>query len=304
MSAVLLYHRVAEPVVDPHGLAVSPAMFREQMQHLRSEYRVVSLEELVRTTTGGDEDPRQVAVTFDDGYVDNLLCASPILLELGVPATFFLVAESIKSDYYFWWDRLAAAVLTAPQGRDTLPIALESERLDLPVRTPEERARTHQRLWETIFHGGAQTRNAVLAQLDRWWDGSVPVEAGARRMMESEMRQLASREGHSIGAHSVTHGRLTGQHPSVLEQEIVTSGLSLRETLDVPVAAFSYPFGQHDVPARAIVARHYSLGVTTEAARVPKGVDRLRVPRFVITPHLSATFNAWLQGVCSELQAS
>jgi len=89
-SGILLYHRVATPASDIHHLAVSPADFREQMAHLKDHYRVVPLSQFAREAGDGSLNPGTVAVTFDDGYLDNLVKASPILTSVGVPATFFV----------------------------------------------------------------------------------------------------------------------------------------------------------------------------------------------------------------------
>jgi peptidoglycan/xylan/chitin deacetylase (PgdA/CDA1 family) len=66
---------------DPYGLAVSPAAFARQMELVASCRfgRPVSLGDAAL-----DGSP-EICVTFDDGYVDTLTDASPILVHLGLP---------------------------------------------------------------------------------------------------------------------------------------------------------------------------------------------------------------------------
>ena len=71
--AVLVYHRVAEDPIDPFGLCVPPAAFRSQMQTLVRSYRPVPLATRLDEIRNG---PGAVAVSFDDGYLDNLEIAS------------------------------------------------------------------------------------------------------------------------------------------------------------------------------------------------------------------------------------
>jgi peptidoglycan/xylan/chitin deacetylase (PgdA/CDA1 family) len=101
-SLVLLYHRVADVADDPHRLAVSPTHFREQLEVVAS-LRAVPLRELAESTRRGR--PRKgVAVTFDDGYADNLHTALPIAEVLEVPFTVFVVAGKVGDPAPFPWD--------------------------------------------------------------------------------------------------------------------------------------------------------------------------------------------------------
>ncbi|MCC6490776.1 MAG: polysaccharide deacetylase family protein [Candidatus Hydrogenedentes bacterium] len=81
-SRILTYHSVG---TRGHEMNITPECFREQMEWLAAECTVLTLEEAARGRAG-------VAVTFDDGYRDNLIKAAPILHGLGIPATLFAVA--------------------------------------------------------------------------------------------------------------------------------------------------------------------------------------------------------------------
>ena len=89
---ILMYHRVA---TLPHydQLTVSPARFARQMERLACEYRVVSLADGLRAIGQGQLRRPLVAVTFDDGYRDNLTEALPILRRHAVPATIFVTTR-------------------------------------------------------------------------------------------------------------------------------------------------------------------------------------------------------------------
>ncbi len=79
---VLTYHSVG---TRDHEMNVTPGAFREQMAWLSDHVQVVSLADAVEHSDG-------VAITFDDGYRDNLTEAAPVLSELGLPAALFAVA--------------------------------------------------------------------------------------------------------------------------------------------------------------------------------------------------------------------
>ena len=88
---ILMYHRVAR--LDAYDqLTVSPERFAQQMQQLAA-HKVVSLEEGLRTLQSGPLSEPLFAVTFDDGYLDNLTEALPILARHRIPATIFVTTQ-------------------------------------------------------------------------------------------------------------------------------------------------------------------------------------------------------------------
>jgi peptidoglycan/xylan/chitin deacetylase (PgdA/CDA1 family) len=72
---------------------VTPERFDEQLAALKARWRVVSLAQAVSELEGGGPVVPTVVVTFDDGYLDNLVNALPILRKHDVPATIFVTAR-------------------------------------------------------------------------------------------------------------------------------------------------------------------------------------------------------------------
>jgi len=85
---VLLYHRVCDDARD--NLSVGIEQFERQMALLRRHCRLLSIEQVLAM----EEVPRSrrpwVAVSFDDGYLDNWAHAAPILRRHGVPCSFYV----------------------------------------------------------------------------------------------------------------------------------------------------------------------------------------------------------------------
>jgi len=101
---IVLYHRIANTKNDPHLLCVSPENLREQIKFLKENFRVVPLVQLVQEVRSKKLKNKTVAITFDDGYADNLHDALPILEEFNVPATVFLTAGYVGQNKPFYWD--------------------------------------------------------------------------------------------------------------------------------------------------------------------------------------------------------
>jgi methionyl-tRNA formyltransferase/peptidoglycan/xylan/chitin deacetylase (PgdA/CDA1 family) len=85
---VLLYHRVTDSVRD--NLTVGIEQFDRQMGLLARHCRVLSLDEVLATQRVPSSDEPLVAVTFDDGYLDNYEHGVPTLMRHGIPAAFFV----------------------------------------------------------------------------------------------------------------------------------------------------------------------------------------------------------------------
>jgi peptidoglycan/xylan/chitin deacetylase (PgdA/CDA1 family) len=87
--AILTYHHVGTPHAKARyrGLYVTPACLKAQVQGLKQNgYRFLRLADLTPETKG-----KVAVITFDDGYRDNLTLGLPVLQDLAVPATLFMV---------------------------------------------------------------------------------------------------------------------------------------------------------------------------------------------------------------------
>jgi peptidoglycan/xylan/chitin deacetylase (PgdA/CDA1 family) len=110
---ILMYHRIADavPGVPFPTWNVTPERFREQLSGLlKLGYRPWSLNRVLQAQVAGEALPARVfVVTFDDGYVNNLTAALPILRELQVPATLFVATGFLNSPHPFPNDDWCAA---------------------------------------------------------------------------------------------------------------------------------------------------------------------------------------------------
>jgi len=106
-AIILQYHHVATDT--PRTTSVTPAEFRQQMQHLKDlGYQVVSLDLIIDGLVQHKPLPdNAVAITFDDGFANVFTNARPILKEFNYPYTMFLGPALI--------DRREGPVLSWPQ---------------------------------------------------------------------------------------------------------------------------------------------------------------------------------------------
>ena len=109
---VLAYHRVADPAHDPWDLSVSPLRFGDHLAVLRELGTIEPLDAVLDASAWTRCRRRRptFAITFDDGYVDNLTKALPLLERHDAPATVFVPTGMVDRPS-FWWDVLTDLVL-------------------------------------------------------------------------------------------------------------------------------------------------------------------------------------------------
>jgi peptidoglycan/xylan/chitin deacetylase (PgdA/CDA1 family)/SAM-dependent methyltransferase len=296
-GAILLYHRVAETPRDIHGLAVRPEDFREHMAHLAAAYRPMPLAQFAMASREGWLPDGAVAVTFDDGYVDNLEAASPVLLALGIPATFFITSEGLRGVREFWWDVLARLFFGAAALPEHLDIQCDGQPLRLPTATAEEREAAHWALYHRIRAAAAAAREQLMRRLEEW-AGAAPSDAPVRPLNRAELEELARRPGHSIGGHGTHHLSFSAHSADVVRRDVGDNRTLLEAAIGRIVTAFAYPFGDHDERSVEVVREiGYRSAVTCEERLVCAQTDPLRLPRLAVAPSPASTFAEWLHGI-------
>ncbi len=320
-GVILLYHRIAAPESDPMLLSVSGDNFERHLEVIRARATPIPLQEMVERMKSGASLKGCVAVTFDDGYSDNLYSAMPILVQTDVPATVFVVPPPSNGVARFWWDELEAMVLRSP----TLPPSFQMEtggrttdwRLDGVTDsfkrasdsdwnvTSEGRRSTRQALYvwlhESMMEMRHDERERQLERLAAWVGRSRCSLDTPRGMDETELRQLALGDLIEVGAHTLAHPVLSLE--SALSQRNQIRGAKDRteEILGTRVQGFAYPFGgaAHYTSETILHVRDagFSYSCANIASRVNRQNDPYQLPRFLVRDWDSVVFEEFLHGV-------
>ena len=240
-ALILMYHRVTDLRNDPHLLSVTPQHFAEHMEVIRRQYFPIRLQHLVDALRHGRVPNRAVAITFDDGYADNLYCAKPILERYEVPATVFVTAGQVGLDRECWWDELDRLLLqpgTLPSRLLVLNGIVSECELRESARYTEADYDRHrswhlewkedpsqrQRLFRAIFKHlvtlSAEEKSTALKDLLSW-SGAKPESRPSHRMLTiDDVNLLNDGDLLEVGAHTMTHPMLSSLPPTEQRNEI------------------------------------------------------------------------------------
>ena len=270
---VLLYHRVADDANDPFDIVVSPARFRE---HLRCLTRLADVVPLDALDDGSGARPR-VAVTFDDGYLDNLEHALPALEDAGACATTFVISGRLGGERECWWDQLEQIFRAGWDGERTVSLRIPDTGETVAVelrRDPHDLRQLHR--W--LLARPPEAIELMLVEL-RLQLGLEDPPVERRLMTPEELLRFAASDAIAIGAHTLTHPLLPSLPLRRQIEELLGSRRQLEALLAREVRTFSYPFGAYDGTTATVAER---IGFDSAfAATTEEGVPwtRYSIPR-------------------------
>ena len=283
-ALILSYHRVAALSPDSHRLCTPPDEFRRQMTHLRDHFTPIGLDDLVRAAASGTIPARAVAVTLDDGYLDALEVASPILAGLGVPATFFVNSDRLHEPHERWWDTVERVLLGTAVLPASLAMTIEGHPLTLPTSSMTERAAALETLNRAAWPLDARARLQLAREVLAWSGMDGATRDSHRVLTGDEIRALAARPGHTVGAHTTHHLALPTQPAATRRREVFDHKAELEQLLQQPVRLFAYPYGDLDAETVGVVREAgFVAAVTVQRGPVSAGVNRLLIPRCEIS---------------------
>jgi peptidoglycan/xylan/chitin deacetylase (PgdA/CDA1 family)/SAM-dependent methyltransferase len=282
-AIILMYHRIADEPDDPLRLCVPPGIFARQLEILHKEYEPVPLRELLSRLRAGRSIRRMVALTFDDGYADNLFTAAPLLEKYQIPATVFVTTAYLNGRREFWWDTLARLVM----GSQTDPAkwTLTVDGSPFTLLEGETREQVYRRLHLLLRATGIDGIEKVLANLAH--KAGIPrmVHPDSRPLTADECTQLARTGFVEIGAHTISHPWLATLPLKEQESELIESRRELERILGFPVVSLAFPYGKRDsvTPDTVQLARNagYQFACANVRGQVFAATDPFWLPRFI-----------------------
>ncbi|MDM7859640.1 polysaccharide deacetylase family protein [Alteromonas sp. ASW11-36] len=257
---VLMYHRILPKSDERYhyeepGMIVTPESFRMHMEELhQSGLPIVDLSKWARLPDK-DKPDAAIAITFDDGWLDNYEFAFPILAEYHFPATLYVVSDFIGQAAPFWPNRILRLLLN----KTDFSLQAYANLIELTGPVPatplskDQAAAIIQRLKK--FDDDVIFNALVSAPSD---------ELGVEMMNFEQLKDAQQRMNITIGCHTKSHRRLLEGTPSErLHAEIIDSKHQLEQQFAIEIDSFCFPNGDYSEAALALVEENYKNAVTT-----------------------------------------
>jgi peptidoglycan/xylan/chitin deacetylase (PgdA/CDA1 family) len=303
-AIILMYHSISDPGIDPWELAVSPSNFEKQLQVLKKIYKVSSVQDIVSRVQKGRLKNKSIALSFDDGYRDNIENAAPLLEKYKVPATFF-ITNNFGDGKIYWWNKLANLILRTPQlpadfnitiggeifnysigEESTLNEYLKNlhEKWVAPGTPPTKRSKLFYKLWQLMQPLPPGEIDDLLSQIKNWTGTTEEITYPDTSLIsEAQLKKLTNHDLIDIGLHTVNHIALSYHSAEVQEAEIFQNKKQLEQFLNKKITTIAYPYGEYNSTTLDIVKKiGLQAGFTVEYNVVKHTSDPLKLGRFQV----------------------
>lgn len=217
----------------------SEVFFEEFITYITQNYNVISLADFYQNNF--KENTLNIALTFDDGYLNNYNYAIPILEKHNVPATFFITTTSHDSSF-LWTDFLDLTSFYSQKKsiifeNETYHKNIKNEFVSQDISLKNKCKQLPFSKIENIFTIFEEEWKEIQEKpLDDYW----------KLMSTNDLKVILKNPLFSIGSHSLTHANLVAISPELAKNEIVKSKENLVQKLQISITDFAFPFGTYN----------------------------------------------------------
>lgn len=311
MGVIFTLHHVRpwqERAFAPNRLLeITPEFLDQALRDIRAAgFEIISLDEAIARMVSQDE-PRRATkrpfavLTFDDGYRDNVEHAAPILARHNAPWTLFSCIACAEGTARLWWLELEEAIAKL----DHVTLDLPNGYIDLICRAPEQKAVAYEMIYWQLREGSEDLLLDTTGSLAALAGIDSPARVRQLCMTFEELRTLSRDPLVTIGAHTLSHPRLSKLPADAARSEIVSSKTRLETELSGEIRHLAYPVGDASSagPREFKLAREagFTSGVTTRPGHLFAGhASHLHaLPRVSLNGHFQtrSALRAMLSGV-------
>lgn len=262
---VLFWHGVGiNPSHEVEAEVIDVQNFLKQLDYLQKHFDIVSMTEFEKRYKSKTFNNREVVLTFDDGYANNLSVLAPIMHERKLPYTVFISTFNIDTGLFFPTSIARIAILGSEVG--SLELSCISKKYIFNNHNDRiVAAKEISTLLKTLPLDSVKelVKDLISNFSESSWCYLQEKYSLVRPMSWEEVRRLKDM-GAEIGSHCIDHVCChSNQKLSELEKQITDSRNIIEQKLGEECRYFAYPNGDNTIESNLITDNVYKLGFTT-----------------------------------------
>ena len=272
--SVLTLHRILPEELKSEyplkGLVITPDELHWLIRLMATYFEIDTVSRSLERLGARDSDKPLMAITIDDGQLDNLTFAVPVFEDIGARATFYIPTGVIGGKKLLWHDQVAFA-WSSLRPRIILDLLSACDAI------PGDQVVSDIGLFmEFLKSISPERRHRIAAALS---EANTFYPEWARLMSWDEVRSLHA-AGHEIGSHAISHGLLPQMSVDAQRREITDSGQTIAKEIGCHPKSFCYPNGSfNDVTLKILSNSLYENAVTTKWSINQEDTNRFLIGR-------------------------
>lgn len=279
---VLFWHgvdNVTNPTIEAENINIDS--FRKQIVYLKKHFDIISLDEFYYRFLNNHFSKKEVVLTFDDGYKNNLTIVASILNENKLPFTVFVSTNHISTGDLFPTSLIRLIVF----GSGIHKINIPALKLTKDLRKSEEKIEAAKMLTNEVKTLPNHFVKQVCAELidnvsDEAFQELKYKYSSITPLNWKEVKNLTTVDC-TIGSHCLDHFCChKNQLLEETQRQIFESKIIIEENTRKPCHYFAYPNGNFTDESNAFVNNAgYRLGFTTQKQKIRRTTINQAVPR-------------------------
>lgn len=292
LKKALLKNRYGERILLFHGVdkvgntSLSSRFFSEEyferfIEYIALHYNIVSVGDYYAKNF--KENTLNIAITFDDGYLNNYEYVIPILKKYKVPASFYITTIHEQASF-LWTDFLDLVSLKTKVKQiffegNTYEKNKKSEFVNKGMSLKKKMKTISYEKIKSVYKLFNEDWNVIKSSsLKEYW----------QLMNFRQIKSISENSLFTIGSHAQTHANLLAISIKEAKGEIIESKKKLENILGIPIEEFAFPFGYYsDELANYCLEIGYKRVLLVDYNKNEANKNEVFKNRFVMNPYIS-----------------
>lgn len=250
----LCYHGCSHaPDFSINGRHISSEQMEKHLIYFKKNYNIVSLSDCFLSYRNNETPKKKtIALTFDDGYLNNYTTVFPFLKKYDIPATFFIISQSLIDDNFVNWPDVLD-ILRTHSANSSIEIGNETFKRGSKGGFFSEKLGTSAS--DHIKKMGAE-RDSILSQIiSKYEFEKIIAKANIeyyKLINKEQLKQMSESKLVEIGSHTHSHYNLGNINNELAKEELTKSKKIIEEVIGKDVKTIAFPDGSYTKDVKTI----------------------------------------------------